>query len=118
MADPRDVEKEWENNDPIVGANTTAQDEPIAEPGDSDKGSQNIAEKGSNDNVNVTSYHEDQPITVPKKGWTYWINPLKWNPPAVPNERGPSREPTSNWLSRLTFSWVSPILWVNHPSHG
>jgi hypothetical protein len=124
--DPRLVEKEWEANDPIVGANTTAQDEPIAtEPGtptereiEKDSSSE-VDEKNLNRNVIIpvmsrrsvaTSNIAESEMDADqlKKSW----NPLKRNPPPVPKERIVSREYTAGWFSRLTFQWMNPLMTV------
>ena len=124
--DPRRAEKEWEANDPIVGANTTAQDEPVAtEPGtpierEIEKDSSSEAdEKNIDRNVIIpvmsrrsvaTSHIADSEIGSEqlKKSW----NPFKRNPPPVPKERTVSREYTAGWFSRLTFQWMNPLMTV------
>src|ERR1700742_1923150 len=98
MSDARQVEKEGEANDPIVGANTTAQDEPVAtEPGtpiekdiEKDSSSEADDKKVTRDAiVPVISRRSVATSNVPesvvdseprKKSW----NPLKRNPPPVP----------------------------------
>jgi len=40
------------------------------------------------------------------------LNPLKRNPPPIPEERVVSREYHANFLSKLTFQWISPIMAV------
>ena len=49
----------------------------------------------------------------PKKR-TLWerVNPLKRNPPPVPEVRGPSREHTAGFFSLVTFQWVTPMMQV------
>jgi ATP-binding cassette, subfamily C (CFTR/MRP), member 1 len=126
MADVRREEKEWEANDPTVGANTTAQDELIeTEPGTP---IEKDAEKDSSSEADDKKVHQDvirqvmstrsvatsnnpesmidaQPV---KRSW----NPLKWNPPPVPKERQVSREYTAGRLSRLVFQWMQPLMTV------
>jgi ATP-binding cassette, subfamily C (CFTR/MRP), member 1 len=124
--DPRLVEKEWEANDPIVGANTTSQDEPIStEPGtpiekEIEKDSSSEADEKKLDRNAiipvmsrrsvVTSNNPESEIDAmqTKKSW----NPLKRNPPPVPEERLPSAEFSAGWFSRLTFQWMNPLMTV------
>lgn len=45
--------------------------------------------------------------------WSRRLNPLKTNKvPPIPEERPPSKEKGANWISKLTFHWVHPILSV------
>jgi ATP-binding cassette, subfamily C (CFTR/MRP), member 1 len=129
--DPRGEEKEWEANDPVVGANTTSQEEPIAtEPGtpvggDLEKeSSSELDEKRNNQDtiipvvsrrsVATSIYPESSAIDAEpvKRSWISRLNPLKRNPPEVPKERKVSREYTAGRLSRLTFQWITPLMTV------
>jgi ATP-binding cassette, subfamily C (CFTR/MRP), member 1 len=130
-SDPRGEEKEWEANDPVVGANMTAQDEPIAtEPGtptekDLEKeSSSELGEKRNNRDVIIpvmsrrsvatSLYPESSVIDAEpvKRSWSSRLNPLKRNPPPVPKEREISREYKAGRLSRLTFQWITPLMTV------
>ncbi|KAF2665970.1 ABC multidrug transporter-like protein [Microthyrium microscopicum] len=120
MSNPRQTEKEWESNDPSVGANTTAQDEPVASPADGDEkeimtslekenSSRQLSRspsKGSEIMYETTSI-QSKPA---KQKWSRRLNPLKRNPPPVPKERQVSREYTANWVSRLIFQWIQPVM--------
>lgn len=127
-------EKEWEKNDPLVGANTTASDEPVAsEPStppekDIDKDNSSDGERDVNNPAAAaatsdavariasrrsiftqnTDYSTTGEETLKKKSW----NPFKWNTPPVPKERGVSAEYTASRLSRLVFNWMNPIMTV------
>jgi ATP-binding cassette subfamily C (CFTR/MRP) protein 1 len=127
MADPRKVEKEWEANDPVVGANTTAQDEPVAPSRDIEdmEKSAHVHQKDDSDSSAsrlsgvVVEDSEDGDLKKPveqvkqKEKWSRRINPLKRNPPPVPEKRGPSAEATAGWASRLTFQWITPLMNVS-----
>ncbi|KAJ5811897.1 ABC transporter integral membrane type 1 [Penicillium riverlandense] len=55
------------------------------------------------------------PPTEPKKKWYRRLNPLRWQqPPAVPEERTPSREYGASFLSTITFQWMSPLMQVGY----
>jgi ATP-binding cassette, subfamily C (CFTR/MRP), member 1 len=121
MADQRRVEKEWAQNDPAVDVTTIAFDEPVVVPGDDyaalekHSSSHHITRSPSK----ASEVADNSPASEPtekdaKKKWI--INPLKRNPPPVPDERGPSREPTAHWFSWLTFHWITPILMVSTKS--
>lgn len=46
--------------------------------------------------------------------WSRRLNPLKSNTiPPVPDERQPSGEHTANFLSKLVFHWVTPLMRVS-----
>lgn len=46
--------------------------------------------------------------------WSRRLNPLKTNKiPPVPEERQPSKEHDANWVSKLTFHWITPLLSVS-----
>jgi hypothetical protein len=111
MSNPnlRAAEREWEANDPVVGANAPDLDEPIADP---DEYLQ--SEKSST----IPSERRDIPLDTPHVGLSTRLNPLKRNPPPIPDTRAPSREPTAGWFSRLTFHWVTPIMMVSYCCHG
>jgi hypothetical protein len=48
-----------------------------------------------------------------KKPWYKEPNPLKWGSiPPMPKERGPSREYSAGFFSRLTFQWMAPLMEV------
>jgi ATP-binding cassette subfamily C (CFTR/MRP) protein 1 len=131
----RQREKEYEANDPIVGANTTAQDEPVASipitpvERDSDK------EIFDDDKKDAGAVVTRSPSAVsemdssdsglegarekPKKQkWSSRLNPLKRNPPPVPEVRRYSREKDASWISRLTFQWMQPIMTVCAQPHA
>ena len=115
MADPRKVEKEYEANDPIVGANTTAQDEPPASPGDIKGFEAGPMAEFKKDDANSSGQISRSPSKLsevvieqphakaeqqpPKQKSSRRINPLKRNPPPVPEERGVAREYGAGWFS-------------------
>ena len=127
-------EKEWEKNDPVVGANTTANDEPVAsEPStpvekDVDKDNSSFERDGEKDATAAaatsdavariasrrsaftqnTDYSTASEPALKKKSW----NPLKRNPLPVPTERGVSAEYLAGRFSRLIFNWMNPIMTV------
>lgn len=125
MADPRQSEKEWEANDPVVGANTTAQDEPVASPtGITDEEKEAMANLDKDDSSQqitptpskLSEVIVEQPAstTSPKPTKKKWqFNPLKWNPPPVPEKRQVSREYTAGFFSKLVFQWMQPIMSVS-----
>lgn len=46
--------------------------------------------------------------------WSRRLNPLKSSiVPPVPDERQPSGEHTANFLSKLVFHWVTPLMRVS-----
>lgn len=47
-----------------------------------------------------------------KSPWFNRINPLKRNPPPVPEERIVSREYSAGFFSKLTFHWIQPLMTV------
>jgi hypothetical protein len=137
MADSNIREKEWENNDPVVGANTTASDEPVAsEPStpvekDVEKDNSSFERDGELDVKNATAaaatsdavariasrrsaftqnteYSTASEPAQKKKSW----NPLKRNPAPVPKERAVSAEYLAGRFSRLIFNWMNPIMTV------
>jgi ATP-binding cassette subfamily C (CFTR/MRP) protein 1 len=124
--DPRKVEKEWEANDPAVGANTTAQEEPVASSREIDmEKSAHAHHKDDSDSSTsrlsgvVIDGSEDGDLKKPvvevkeKQKLSRRINPLKRNPPPVPEKRGPSAEARAGWASRLTFQWITPLMTVS-----
>lgn len=48
-----------------------------------------------------------------KRSFMTKINPLKRNPPPVPDKRGDSLEHKANWFSKLTFHWITPVMSVS-----
>lgn len=48
----------------------------------------------------------------PKRSLWQRINPLKRNPPPVPEIRGQSREYTAGFFSLMTFQWITPLMRV------
>lgn len=79
-------------------------------------------EKGEKSNVDAelptevvkVSSSRDELKTKDLVPWSRRLNPLKTNQiPPVPEERQPSKEQDANWLSKLTFHWVTPILSVS-----
>jgi hypothetical protein len=137
MADSNMREKEWEKNHPAVGANTNANDEPVAsEPStpvekDVDKDNSSFERDGERDANNATAaaatsdavariasrrsaftqntdYSTASEPALKKKSW----NPFKKNPPPVPKERGVSAEYLAGRSSRLIFNWMNPIMTV------
>lgn len=48
-----------------------------------------------------------------KLPWTKRLNPLKRNPPPVPEERQVSREHGANFFSKLSFQWIYPLMRVS-----
>lgn len=56
---------------------------------------------------NVVPKQTEPPEKVP---WHYRINPLRRNPPPVPEERAVCREYNASFLSLLTFQWMNPLM--------
>lgn len=53
----------------------------------------------------------------PEKPWYGKLNPLRWGRvPNVPDERTVSGEYGANWLSLLTFEWMTPLMMVSGKS--
>lgn len=123
----RRTEKEWESAEPMVGANTTAQEEPVTAPADVNLEKSVQVQQTKDDSNSSTSAlsavvieeSEDgdlkKPVVEkkPKQKWSRRINPLKKNPPPVPEKRGPSAEASAGWASRLTFQWITPLMSVS-----
>jgi hypothetical protein len=58
-----------------------------------------------------TTATELQPQNLP---WYKKLNPLKWGgAPPVPHERIVSREHDAGFFSKLTFSWMTPLMTVS-----
>jgi ABC-type multidrug transport system fused ATPase/permease subunit len=53
------------------------------------------------------AFPAEQPEKAP---WHYRINPLRRNPPPIPEERAVSREYNASFLSLLTFQWMNPLM--------
>lgn len=79
-------------------------------------------EKGEKNKVDAKSPSEVVKVPSSQDGsknedrvpWSRRLNPLKTNILSpVPEERQPSKEHNANWLSKLTFHWVTPILSVS-----
>lgn len=102
---PRAAEREWESNDPVVAANALDLDEPVQDPNALDD-----SEKG--ESLSSSEPHHEV-AKKPHVKWSTRINPLKWNPPPVPDQRPPSREPDAGIFSILTFQWATPIMTVS-----
>lgn len=134
MADSKIREKEWESNDPVVGANSTSNDEPVAsEPstpveGDAEKDHSSFERDGDRDVANATATTADAVARIASRRSVFtqntdfstsepiqknksW-NPMKRNPPPVPRERGVSAEYLAGRFSRLIFNWMTPIMTV------
>ncbi|MBE7181983.1 MAG: hypothetical protein INR71_12400, partial [Terriglobus roseus] len=50
----------------------------------------------------------------PKRTTWERVNPLKWNPPPVPEQRAVSREYGAPFLSMLYFQWIGPLMSVGY----
>ncbi|KIW01785.1 uncharacterized protein PV09_06957 [Verruconis gallopava] len=138
-----DLEKNLADLDPIgIATNNPAPQEPIASPAlsrvsssmsddyENNTGKKNDAEKHSETiepiarptlsrkQTNATAVTELSQTTEatepPKRSLWKRINPLKRNPPPVPEVRGPSREYTAGFFSLLTFHWVTPLMSVGY----
>ncbi|KAK7522124.1 P-loop containing nucleoside triphosphate hydrolase protein [Phyllosticta citriasiana] len=70
--------------------------------------------EGSTDDV-VETKSQTPKVETQKREWSRTLNPLKWGKlPPVPEERTVSKEYGANWLSQLTFQWMSPIMSVGY----
>ena len=136
MAEKGQQEKEYGSNDPVGAAHQTVNPEPVdREPlqyvvSDSESSSSD-PEKGFSEKrarppadrtltttttVSTTIGETASSIEQPrkKKPWYKRLNPLKRSvKPPVPKERTVSREYTANFLSMLTFQWMSPLMSVS-----
>jgi ATP-binding cassette subfamily C (CFTR/MRP) protein 1 len=66
-------------------------------------------------------------ITTPtahadKRPWYRNLNPLRWgHAPPVPKERMVSREYNANFISKVTFQWMGPLMsvsrFISHHHH-
>jgi ABC-type multidrug transport system fused ATPase/permease subunit len=134
MAQPADPEKELKELDPvgIETNNAAAQNEPVASPptpsasDDStydddihsddkyynpEKAGRPTLSKIKSHASGISEYSQATQSTKPLKRTTWErINPLKRNPPPVPDVRQPSREHTAGFFSLLTFHWITPIM--------
>jgi ATP-binding cassette subfamily C (CFTR/MRP) protein 1 len=125
-------EKDVKELDPVgIAANTTLHDEPVAE--DRDSSSEDEVEKALDPEKHAERTTQTRELTQvqtnatgitdittttdsPKEKrsrWKRW-NPLKRNPPPLPEKRGVSREYTAGVWSRLTWQWVTPIMSVSY----
>ncbi|KAK8218735.1 ABC transporter [Phyllosticta capitalensis] len=136
MADPGQEKNDWQlNATEAAGTATTLRpDEPVAtaplervgtekelnpdqhhheDHKDASATPRSVSEGSTDDVVETKS---QAPTTEPqKRDWSRIINPLKWGKiPEIPKERAVSREYGANWLSRLTFHWMSPIMSVGY----
>ncbi|RDA88362.1 hypothetical protein CP532_5604 [Ophiocordyceps camponoti-leonardi (nom. inval.)] len=60
--------------------------------------------------VSLASYAHPQRLEKPRT-WHDWINPLRWGSiPAVPDAPIVSREYTAGFFSKLTFTWMTPLM--------
>ncbi|OCT54510.1 Oligomycin resistance ATP-dependent permease [Cladophialophora carrionii] len=50
------------------------------------------------------------PVEPERAPWRYRINPLRRNPPPIPEERAVSREYNAGFFSLLTFQWMNPLM--------
>ena len=131
MAAPQDPEKDLKELDP-VGINTTnpaPHSQPIASPAQSSSSGDSVYDIDGDEKPHVSEKATRPTLTrlqssatgisevsqaAPPKKRTLWerINPLKRNPPPVPETRGPSREHNAGFFSALTFQWVTPLMKV------
>lgn len=133
MSTSSEEEKAWRTADPQAAAVAIDEKEPVAEPvdqieDDSDLEAQQMdLEKHpgkatapralTRTQSAYTEATDDATSTKSaKRKRTLWqrVNPLKRNPPPVPERRAPSREYRAPFLSMLYFQWVSPILTVGY----
>jgi hypothetical protein len=62
--------------------------------------------------VTEISQTTTQATEAPKRSLWKRINPLKRNPPPVPEKRGQSHEYTAGFFGLLTFQWITPLMRV------
>lgn len=56
------------------------------------------------------------PVTKQEKPWYRNLNPLRWGPiPSIPTEPIVSREAKAGFWSKLTFTWMGPLMTVSEP---
>lgn len=131
-------EKDWEQNDPVVVATNSAErHEPEdREPSETDSSPDELDyEKQPRDpekqesksrpaairtrtaatETSTASGVTTEPQAKKKLPWSKRLNPLKRNPPPVPEERIVSREYHANFASKLSFQWISPLMAVSIP---
>jgi ATP-binding cassette, subfamily C (CFTR/MRP), member 1 len=130
MSHPGD-EKDMKELDPVgIVTNTTMHEDLVAESRD-DSSEDEVAialdpEKHPHTSKNMTTTEltrndtsatgrtdvtEESDPPKKKKSW----NPLKRNPPPIPETRGISGEYRAGFLSRLSFQWVTPMMSVSLP---
>lgn len=134
MSTSSEDEKTWRTADPQAAPQDTHQHEPVAEEkveqheDDSDLEAQKLdLEKHpanpvarqtlSRTQSAYTEVTDDGLSTTgakPKRSLWQRVNPLKRNPPPVPEERAPSREYGASFLSMLYFQWIAPIMSVGY----
>lgn len=76
--------------------------------------SEDKKEAPSSSSTKKIPLHVDQAARTPHRScWS--LNPLRWGPiPPVPTGRSVSGEDGANWLSQLTFQWMTPIMTVGY----
>jgi hypothetical protein len=82
----------------------------------SDEGSaDDISDKKSLSYVEEVSFRERWRTRLVR--WGRRVNPFYVeDPPPVPDsDAGLVPEATANWFSKLTFSWLAPLMFVPHP---
>lgn len=132
-------EKDWEQNDPVgIATNSAERHEPEnREPSETDSSPDELDyEKQPRDpekheskirpvairtqtattDASAASRVTTEPEAKKKLPWSKRLNPLKRNPPPVPEERIVSREYHANFASKLSFQWISPLMTVSIPS--
>lgn len=68
-------------------------------------------ESALTDVTEATSAADPTSSKEPEKApWHYRINPLRKNPPPIPEERTVCREYNASFLSLLTFQWMNPLM--------
>lgn len=127
-------DEKWRTADPQAAPQSTYEKEPVAEEpvdqneDDSDLEAQKLdlekhPEKSgirqalSRTQSAYTDATEDDVSTKqasPKRSLWQRANPLKRNPPPVPEQRAPSREYGASFLSMLYFQWIGPLMSVGY----
>lgn len=125
-------EEAWRSQDPEVAAGDMKQYEPIVDEEvetaavDKDIEASNLEKRPSRGPLSrfqtgtsgYSEYSDDasdaKSAVSAKKKWHKKINPLRWGKkPPIPKSRQQSLEYQANAFSRLTWTWMNPIMTVS-----
>lgn len=67
-------------------------------------------ESTATDATEASTTHPGRSEPPERAPWYYRIDPLRRNPPPIPEERSVCREYNASFLSLLTFQWMNPLM--------